>query len=238
MSAQSPALAVIFDLDDVLFTWSPQTNTEIPSSLLLKFISSPTWSEYECGHLTQETCHSRIIEEFSIELSQIPEGFSQVCTALKPNDRLVAFIKDLTQSHTIPVYAMSNMGRDEFSALSTQTDLSMFKRVFTSGEVGTCKPDPKFYRFVLEEIKIAPEQVVFVDQKEDNVLAAKSLGMKAFVFDHSTIDKLQAMFDDPIAKGRRFLHRNAKKFDSVTDNGITVADNFAELLILEATKEP
>ena len=52
------------------------------------------------------------------------------------------------------------------------------------------KPDLSFYRHVLEEVKLAPKEVVFIDGKTENVLAAKSLGINSIVLDDkSTVSR-------------------------------------------------
>ena len=35
----------------------------------------------------------------------------------------------------------------------------------------------------------------------------------------------------------KYLDLNAKHFDSITDSGVVVPDNFSQLLILDATQE-
>ncbi|CAG8955827.1 hypothetical protein HYFRA_00011696 [Hymenoscyphus fraxineus] len=224
MTFQGFVRAVVFDLGDVLLTWSSNTSTRIPSKVLRKFLFSPTWFEYECGRITQKTCYERIADEFSIEASQISEAFAQAHLRQKP---------------WLKVYAMSNVAKEDFAALSANMDWSLFDGVFSSGNAGMRKPDPRFYQHVLHEIQLVAGQVVFVDDKRENVLAAQTLGMKAFVFedDDSSIRNLETVLDGPVAKGCNFLYRNAKQFNSITESGISVADNFAQLLILEAMQD-
>lgn len=175
-----------------------------------------------------------------MEAFQIAEAFAQARASLQPNVKMVEYIKDLRQKPWLKVYAMSNVAKEDFAALSAKMDWSLFDRVFASGKAGMRKPDPRFYRYVLHEIKSAAGQVVFVDDKQENILAAQSLGMKAFLFedDDSTIRNLQTVLGGPVAKGWEFLCRNAKQFNSNTDSGVSVDDNFAQLLILEAMQDP
>ena len=238
MFPQALVRGIIFDLGDVLLTWSPATNTTISPKTLRKFLSSPSWFEYECGRLKQDACYEKIAKEFTVDVSQVAEAFSRAHESLQPDNKLLNFIIDLRKRSLLKVYAMSNIGKEDFAALSQKMDWSMFDRVFASGETGMRKPNPDFYRHVLQEIKLAPEQVVFVDDKQENVLAAEVLGMKAFVFDQSTIRNLQTLLDSPITRGCEYMYRNAKQFDSITESGVVLADNFAQLLILEAMQDP
>lgn len=237
MSLQVPVRGIIFDLGDVLFTWSPNTNTTISAGTFRKMLSSSTWLEYECGRLKQDACYELIAQEFSVEASQVAEAFSQARESLQPDDMIVTFLKHLRKSASVNVYVMSNVAREDFAALSRKMDWSLFDRVFISGAVGMRKPDHGFFRYVLEEIKLAPETVVFVDDKRENVLAADRLGIRGILFDNSTVHTLQTLLGGPVARGYEYLYQNAKQFDSITDGGVVVQDNFAELLILEATQD-
>lgn len=131
---------------------------------------------------------------------------------------------------------MSNIAKEDFAALSANMDWFLFDRVFTSGAAGMRKPDHDFYNYVVKETCLAPGQLVFVDDKQDNMSAAESVGMKGVVFDHLTMDTLQTMFQTPIAKAHEYMCRNAKTFESSTDTGVLISDNFAQLLILDATQ--
>jgi len=238
MSSQVLVRGIIFDLGDVLFSWSPNTSTSIPPKTLRKFLSSPTWLEYECGRIRQEECYQKIAEDFSVAASQVADAFCQARQSLQSNKIVVNFLKDLKKRPQIKLYAMSNVAREDFADLPKELDWCLFDRVFTSGDVGVRKPNPEFYQYVLQEIGLAPEQVVFVDDKKENVLAAEMLRMKGFVFDESTLRNIQIMLDSPVARGYEYLYRNAKQLDSITDNGLVLADNFAQLLILEAIQDP
>jgi putative hydrolase of the HAD superfamily len=56
-----------------------------------------------------------------------------------------------------------------------------FERIFLSCELGSRKPEPQAYRAVLEYLALAPDRTVFVDDREENVAAARDLGMKGLV---------------------------------------------------------
>lgn len=100
------------------------------------------------------------------------------------------------------------------------------------------KPDPNFYQYVLAEMNIVAREAFFFDDKKENVAAAKSLGMNAIVFDDITVEStLRKLFDSPVARGHQYLLRHAKCLNSVTDSGVAILDNFAQLLILSVTSD-
>ncbi|THV04214.1 hypothetical protein K435DRAFT_207329 [Dendrothele bispora CBS 962.96] len=70
MTPMVPPTAIIFDLGDVLFLWSPETKTNISAKVLHQILSSSTWYEYECGKLTAEQCYQRVGQEFDLPAVQ------------------------------------------------------------------------------------------------------------------------------------------------------------------------
>lgn len=242
MLPQTSPKAVIFDLGDVLFTWSPNTTTTIPTKMMRSFLSSTTWFEYESGRIGQDACYRQVAQQFSVSASEVAEAFSQARDSLQPNNSMVTFIHELKEASqgAVKVYAMSNVSKEDFAVLSAKmADWSVFDKVFTSGHAGMRKPDLSFYHHVLEEIQLAPEEAVFIDDKVENILAARSLGISGIVFDDNptVTQTLRNIFDDQVGRGYQYLYRNAKSFDSITDSGVVVPDNFAQLLILAATQD-
>lgn len=57
-----------------------------------------------------------------------------------------------------------------------------FDAHFYSFELGVAKPDPDYFRRIVERLDAVPEQVLFVDDKEPNVLAAREAGLVAELF--------------------------------------------------------
>lgn len=57
-----------------------------------------------------------------------------------------------------------------------------FDRQFHSFEVGLAKPDPGFFTHIVEELDIAPEEAVFVDDMVVNVRGAEKAGLNAVHF--------------------------------------------------------
>lgn len=234
---QPPPRGIIFDLGDVLFTWSANTTTTIPARKLREILSTPVWCSYERGEITRDACYELSARQFSLSASEIAEAFAQARESLQPDHAIVSFLHELKKDPTIQVYAMSNIGKEDFEELATKTDWHLFDRVFTSAAAGMRKPELGFYRHVLDHINLAGNQVVFIDDKEENVNAARAAGIRGLVFGNSTIHILHELLDSPVGKGWRYLFQNAKQCDSITDSGIVFADNFAKLLIVDTLQD-
>ena len=58
-----------------------------------------------------------------------------------------------------------------------------FDREYYSCEIRQRKPDAAFFQHILNDLVLAPIEVLFVDDAEANVVAARDLGMETLYFD-------------------------------------------------------
>ncbi len=76
-------------------------------------------------------------------------------------------------SNTISPHMNFNLERGRFS---------LFDVVVLSPQVHCAKPERKIYEETLNRLNVSPEEAVYFDNKEEYVLYAKKLGIKAFLF--------------------------------------------------------
>ena len=175
---------LILDLGDVLFTWSAQTTTTISPRLLKDIMSGPTWFDYERGRLSQAECYARVGQEFGVEPATVDEAFKQARESLRANDELLALVRELKARCGLRVFALSNISLPDYEfVLALPTDWSIFDKVFGSAVLGERKPDLAAYEKVIAETGIDPASTVFVDDRVENVEAARSLGIHGIVFE-------------------------------------------------------
>lgn len=65
-----------------------------------------------------------------------------------------------------------------------------FQKVYLSTEIGLRKPNMDIYHFLLADLNCSPQEVVFIDDKHENVESAKSIGINAIQF--ITVKQLQS----------------------------------------------
>ena len=240
MSLPPRCRVLIFDLGDVLLTWSPATKTSISPKTLKAILSTTIWQEYERGRLSEDECYRLSGEKFSLDPEEVRRALLDARNSLRPDHAFIRFICDLQAEAqgALRIFAMSNISAPDYAvARATPVKWSIFERVFTSAAAGMRKPDLCFFKFVLNEIKAEPSSVVFVDDRSENVLAARSLGMNGIVFDNVQLvrQSLLLFTSDPVRRGLSFLEARAGRLESETNTGQIVTENFAQLLILEAT---
>jgi FMN phosphatase YigB (HAD superfamily) len=238
-SSRVPLKALIFDLGDVLFTWSAATTTSIPAKTLRSILNTEAWVEFDCGRITQEQCYNQAAQHVPFSADEIREAFRQARDSLRPNLEVIDAIRALKKSSQgqLQIFAMSNISKEDYAYVATAVDdWQIFDRVFASGLAGMRKPEAAFYRHVLNAVDLSPRDIMFIDDKVENVLAAQNLGMRAVVFSESkvVVDILARIESDPCERGFRCLLSHREDCRTFTETGVTIEDNFAKLLIQEA----
>ena len=61
-----------------------------------------------------------------------------------------------------------------------------FELIVSSSDVGYGKPDIRIYRELIKIINISPKDILFVDNREENLKPAEGLGMKTYHFRDSS----------------------------------------------------
>lgn len=127
--------AVIFDLGDVLFTWSDSTpQSPLAPKIIKGILRSLPWFEYEKGNLTEEEAYSQVAKEFSVEALAVKASFDAARDSLQSDATLLKFIRNL-KAAGIAIYGMSNISAPDWEFMKTRADISdwsLFDRVFPS----------------------------------------------------------------------------------------------------------
>ena len=84
----------------------------------------------------------------------------------------------------VAVFALSNFGAEPFelAASTLYPFLRDFDRTYISGTLGLAKPDPAIYRLVEKDSGIAPADLLFTDDRPENVEAANTRGWRTHLF--------------------------------------------------------
>ena len=69
----------------------------------------------------------------------------------------------------------------------------LFDSVVDSSEVGVRKPDPAIYHIALEQVGVAAERAVFVDDFPGNIHAAEQLGMRGILVEDDPSEALASL---------------------------------------------
>lgn len=92
-------------------------------------------------------------------------------------------LAELAESNSCLIGALNNEARETNEFRFAHFGLRRyFKVALSSCYVGLRKPEPAMYRRALDILGCAPERVLFIDDREENVAGGLAAGMKAIRF--------------------------------------------------------
>lgn len=95
----------------------------------------------------------------------------------------------------VPVFALSNFGIQTFEYAETVYPfLKEFDQRYISGYLGEVKPEPQIYEILERKSGVAPEGLLFADDRQENLDAAAARGWNVHLFDgpKGWIERLKA----------------------------------------------
>lgn len=193
------ACAVVFDLGGVLLDWDPRYlyrklfgGDETAMERFLAQVCSPQWhAAQDLGYSVPQACRelaarhpdqAALIRAWGERSEEMVAG---------PIPGSVAILADL-RKHGVRCYALSNMEAETFPLRLQRYDfLRWFDGHVISGLEGMAKPDLQIYRLLLRRYELPAAKVLFIDDKADNVAAARAVGMCAVRFESPELLRAQ-----------------------------------------------
>lgn len=88
------------------------------------------------------------------------------------------------RARNVPVFALTNFGNATFDiARAAYPFLEDFDRHYVSAEMELIKPDPNIYAVLEADCGVAPENLLFTDDRPENIDAARARGWQTHLFD-------------------------------------------------------
>jgi putative hydrolase of the HAD superfamily len=99
-------------------------------------------------------------------------------------------LEDLTRHDVVQVIATNNEDRRSSYIEHKSGFGSLVSQVFSSGRIKSAKPDAAFFTHVSNALRVAPSEILLIDDSATNVRAAKALGWKGFHFTEQSRQEL------------------------------------------------
>ena len=130
------------------------------------------------GDLTAwaEEAHRELERRAGGPLPRLHDQWRGAQTAIAANFALVRRLRSRYKLSVLSNADMSLRGRLERDGVH-----ALFDDVVVSAEVGMAKPDPAIFRLAVDRLGLTPTECVFVDDWEQNVEAAREVGMRGVV---------------------------------------------------------
>ncbi|WP_102109109.1 HAD-IA family hydrolase [Oceaniglobus roseus] len=181
--------AVIFDIGNVLLEWSPHRyyDSKIGEDRRRALFDAVPLEamnlSIDGGAPFRETIYATADAhpEWRDEIRDWHDNWIQLASPAIPQS--VAILRAL-RAKGIPVFTLTNFGVESFTYAQTQYDfLNEFDREYVSGRLRLLKPDPNLYAHVERDCGIAPDRLLFADDKAENIAAAAARGWQTHLFD-------------------------------------------------------
>lgn len=182
---------VIFDVGGILFQKGPPRLAVKLARDILGNLSNKGEVEYEKKRLSMQTgrVNTRdfflyLIKKYSLKktIDQIENGWLSVYKKYAfPCKSIVDLIRILKNKYKVVGFSNTIDLHGEYNKKVGNYDI--LDKVFLSYEMGFRKPDREAYEFVLNSLRAKPEECLFIDDREENIVAAEGLGIKSIKFD-------------------------------------------------------
>lgn len=182
---------IVFDIGNVLasFRWKDLFadlgfSGEKFDRIAAATVQHPTmWNEFDRSLMSDEEIIARCIERAPEYEQEIRLLFSKTELLVEEYEYSYNWIQGL-KNQGYQVYLLSNYGKTSFEAARKHGRLSFLPLVdggVISYEVKMVKPEPGIYQALLEKYNLKAEECVFLDDKAENIEAAKQLGFHGIV---------------------------------------------------------
>lgn len=182
--------AVVFDVGNVLYHWSPRTLYErlIPDDqaldAFLAEVVTPDWHfQHDAGRPFAETSaeliarypqHRTLIEVWGPRFNESVSG---------PVEGMRTLVEALDQAE-VPIFGITNFSGEFWPPFRAKEAhlFDRFRDIVVSGDEKLVKPDPAIYALALRRFGLQPGEGFFIDDNLANVEAARENGFVAHHF--------------------------------------------------------
>jgi 2-haloacid dehalogenase len=190
----SPIRAVIYDIGNVLYHWDIR-------NLYAKLIDDKDRLDWFVSHVVTPEWHfqhdqgralapmvAELIEQWPQERELIEAYVPRwLDTIPGPVAGALETVREL-HDRGVPLFAISNFGVEFWDMFRpTEPIFDLFEDIVISGAEKLMKPDPAIYRLALTRFGLSAHEAIFVDDRIDNVAAARGLGIAAHHFRDTAI---------------------------------------------------
>lgn len=180
--------AVVFDIGRVLMHWDPEGfyDREIGEDRRRALFTDVDLH----GMNDQIDLGWNIAEAVATTSAQHPEHAEEIqlwhknwLDMASPDIPESAHMLRRLKARGTPVFALTNFGVETFRiAEAAYPVLREFDKRFVSGHLKVMKPDPRIYEIVEQGTGVAPQKLLFIDDKPENIATAEARGWQTHLF--------------------------------------------------------
>jgi putative hydrolase of the HAD superfamily len=141
------------------------------------------WRDGSLGILSEEEVHQHIGQTMDMSEAQVNAFMDDLWQEYlgAPNTELMDYVRNLRPTYQTALLSNSFVGARRKEQERYQFD-TLCDFIIYSHEVGMSKPDQRIYALTCERLGRQPAEVIFVDDREEAVEAAREFGLCGIVF--------------------------------------------------------
>ena len=184
--------AIIFDFGNVIINIDLEKTFKAFSEISYKsvekikeiFRENEIFKKYETGLFDDDEFREVIRQSLGFPLNDMEIDKAWNALLLDVPTHRIDFLEKLRLQ--VPIYLLSNTNSIHILACKSyfrknygySNFLTLFKNSYLSYEMGLWKPDYSIYDAILKDLKLEPDEVLFLDDNADNISAASDLGIR------------------------------------------------------------
>ena len=180
---------IVFDLGGVVFNWQPEKiissvfdDIDTHDIVRREIFQHQDWLDLDRGTLDYEQSIKRGAKRTGLPEAKVRHLLEQVPIHLTPIDGTLTLIEELALKYK-SLYVLSNMHFASIAHLENTHDIwDSFAGRVISCRIKKMKPDLDIYHHLLQTYNLIPEETVFIDDTEVNLITAATLGIKTIRF--------------------------------------------------------
>lgn len=184
--------AIVFDLGNVIINlkdeqrwWKEDFTDILHEDKVMDLRKSGFFHDYEKGLVSNDDfllTLLNIAKSEHVSIHHVKTAWINLLADIPPSR--IQLLQNLAEKY--PLYLLSNTNDIHLDfildgILSTYGKPifdEVFKKCFYSQKLGLAKPDVEIYEHVLEDIKFSPNDILFLDDKQENLDTAHQLGIQ------------------------------------------------------------
>lgn len=180
---------IVMDMGNVLIDYAPQKtlerycrSEEEKRMIMEQLFCSDIWIMGDRGEIVND-------ERYALVKEHLPESMHGTLRLvvdhwqedLAPMPGAEEFVRKC-RADGYRMYVLSNACQLFYEYFPRNIDETLFDGIMVSSSVKLIKPDPRIYELLCSTYDLIPEECVFIDDRPENVEAARGIGMKGIVF--------------------------------------------------------
>ena len=182
---------IIFDVGKVLVEYDPDGmmkklgfDEETLQTVNQAVFQNELWNESDRGVLSPEELLEAFIANNPVYEKEIRQVIDAVGDTISLMPYTVEWVKGLKEKG-YHLYILSNYAEYTYEKTSHKMEfLPYMDGVVFSYRCKLIKPEKEIYEYICKTYELKPEESVFLDDRKDNVEAARNMGMHGIVFEN------------------------------------------------------